>query len=101
LAALPFFVASAGRTMPSGFAGGALVLAFVLAAGAGVGAGGTAAGCGSGAGAGACSDGWLTPSPIERRSNSPGIEKMKAVRKKTIAAVMVIFASTVCVPRGP
>jgi hypothetical protein len=42
-----------------------------------------------------------TPSPTERRAKSPGIENRKAVRKKRIAAPMVIFASTVWVPRGP
>jgi len=40
-------------------------------------------------------------SPIERFSNRPGIEKRNAIKKKTIAAPIVTFASTVCVPLGP
>src|SRR4029434_7743348 len=49
---------------------------------------------------GACSAG-PTPSPNERFSNSPGIENRNAIKKNTIAAVIVILAKTVWVPRGP
>ena len=44
--------------------------------------------------AGACSAG-PTPSPSDRLSNSPGIEKRNAIRKNAIAAVIVILAKTV------
>ena len=40
-------------------------------------------------------------SPRDFFSNNPGIENKNAIRKKAIAAVIVTFASTVCVPRGP
>jgi hypothetical protein len=42
-----------------------------------------------------------TPSPNDLSSNNPGIENRNAIRKKAIAAVIVTFASTVAVPRGP
>lgn len=49
--------------------------------------------------AGADSVGTLSPSDLS--SNNPGIENKKAIKKKAIAAVIVTFASTVAVPRGP
>jgi hypothetical protein len=59
-------------------------------------------GAGVGAGAGAVAAGSLiTESPTDLWSNSPGIENRNAVKKNTTAAVIVIFAKTVCVPRGP
>ena len=48
----------------------------------------------------ACSAG-PTPSPSDLFSNKPGIEKRNAIKKNEIAAVIVILAKTVCVPRGP
>jgi hypothetical protein len=54
-----------------------------------------------GAGAAGASSDVVTPSPTERSSNNPGIENRNAVKKKIIAAVIVILAITVCVPRGP
>lgn len=52
----------------------------------------------SGAG---CVEAGPTPSPRDFLENNPGIENRKAIKKKQIAAAIVILANTVCVPRGP
>jgi hypothetical protein len=101
-----FFLEGAGFAASFDASGFAVVLAPFSAglSADGVAAGeipvGAAPGCEAGVSAGvtgatgACSAG-PTPSPNERLSNNPGIENRNAIKKNTIAAVMVIFAKTV------
>src|SRR5437868_9114734 len=77
-----------------------LVFAFVLVSGTAAGTtlgAGVAGAAGAGVGVGsACVD-----CSTEREPVSAGRESMSAANMKRTAAPMVIFASSVCVPRGP
>ena len=91
-----FFVAGAFVLL----AGALFEFAFVLVAGKVT---GTLVVCGvgvaDGAGVGVASTG--ADCKTEREPVSAGNESIKATSMKRAAATMVIFASTVCVPRGP
>ena len=61
------------------------------------------AGCSgvTGAGTAAAGSSGATLPLTDPLVNRPGMENRKAMTKKIIAAAIVIFANTVCVPRGP